>query len=187
MLWRCLFVFLLALIVLPAQAADEPAASPLTAKLIAKKDTYTLAADQQGEAFRKKLADPKSGEVYMPPAVDLILELTNPTDKPITIKVGADSGGLDLELKGPGAISISPRIAMTREFRGGKPQEIAAGATFEIPIAKLSYGMRGVSKQAFWTEPGEYALGVSYRYPGNDRTISKVTAEPIKVTVEAAK
>ena len=187
MLRRYLFSFSLMLIALPVQAVDEPASSPLTAKLVAKKDTYTLAADQQGESFRKKLNDPSNREVFSPPAVELVLELNNPTDKPITIMLGADHGGLDLELKGPGAISISPRISMTRELRMGKPQEIAAGKTFEIPITKLSYGMRGVSQQAFWTEPGEYTLGASYRYPGSDRKLNKVTAEPIKITVQEAK
>lgn len=172
---------------------DKSVTSPLTAKLVVKQDTYTIPDGQQGEKFRDSLKDLKLGTIPAPPAVDLVFEITNPTDKPITIVTGSDAGALTLDLQGPGAVNFSPLRPMTREFRLGKQVEIAPGKTYEIPIAKLQFGMRGVSSQAHWTEPGEYTLGATFRWPdpaGVDGALPKVwkvTAEPVKLTVKAAK
>jgi hypothetical protein len=167
---------------------DKSEPGPLTAKLVVKTDSYTLNKAQQGEEFRKSLTARGVRRLPEPPAVSIVLELKNPTDKPVTIIVGSDAGGLDLELKGIGAVSVAPIIAMTREFRLGRPVEIAPGKTHEIPITQLKYGLRGVSKHAYWTEPGEYTLGAIYRWPaGRDagQKILKATAEPVKLTVKA--
>lgn len=172
---------------------DKSVASPLTAKIVVKEDTYTIPADQQGEKFRDSLKDPKLGSIPEPPAVALVFEITNPTDKPITIVTGSDAGALTLDLQGPGAVNVSPLRPMTREFRLGKQVEIAPGKTYEIPITKLQFGMRGISSQAHWTEPGEYTLGATLRWPdptGMDGALPKVwkvTAEPVKLMVKAAK
>ncbi|HTN74291.1 MAG TPA: hypothetical protein VL096_03560, partial [Pirellulaceae bacterium] len=123
---------------------DNAQVSPLEAKLVVKKDTYTLPAAQQGEKFRETLKNPRARDLPEPPAVDLVLELKNPTDKPIIIVVNSDAGALELDLQGPGAVSISPLRAMTREFRIGKKVEIAAGKTHEIAITQLKYGLRGI-------------------------------------------
>lgn len=198
-----LLSLLVFLATVPLFAAEEPApkkptrkdnaeASALEAKIIVKQDTYTLAKDQQGEKFRESLKDPKNRNAPEPPKVDLVLELKNPTDKPITIMIGSDAGGLDLDLQGPGAVAISPLRAMTREFRLGKPVEIAAGKTHEIAITQLKYGMRGVGTQAYWTEPGEYMLAATLRWPdskspdGGPAKRLKATAAAVKLTVKAA-
>jgi hypothetical protein len=96
-----------------------------------------------------------------------------------------------LELKGKGAVSVAPNIIMTREFRIGRPVEIAPGKSYEIPIMQLKYGLRGVSQHAYWTEPGEYTLGATYRWPagedaGAPQKILKAAARPIKLTVKSA-
>ena len=121
-----------------------------------------------------------------------MLELKNPTDKAITIVMGADNGALELDLQGKGAVEIKPLIIMTREFRLGEPVEIPAGKTYEIPIKQLKYGMRGISTYAYWTEPGEYTLSATLRWPdpaGEDAGALpkrwKATPKPVKPTGKA--
>ena len=45
--------------------------------------------------------------------------------------------------------------------------------------------MRGVTRNVYWTEPGEYTLSVSYQLSdqqGNKTLLLK--SEPVKITVE---
>lgn len=166
--------------------------SALQAKLIAKTDTYTIAAGQQGKEFAEKLKTPNARDLPEPPAVDLVLELTNPTDKPITIMVDSDAGALDLKLEGPGAVMVEARKIFTREYRIGKEVQIAAGKTYEIPITALKYGFRGVAQHAYWTEPGEYKLLAVLRWPDpaakdGGRKLLEVAAEPVTLDIKAAK
>jgi hypothetical protein len=170
--------------------SQEPAGdkSPLQARLIAHEDTYTLAADQQGEAFAKMLQEKMQGPP--PPEVDLVFEIKNPTDKDITITLGADSGSLDLILKGPGAVTIPGQRIFTREFRTGRPVTIAAGKTHEIPIKQLKFGFRGVGMHAYWTEPGQYTLAARLTNRGGRGGMPPamtLETEPITLTVKAAK
>jgi hypothetical protein len=172
----------------PRPEADK---SPLEAKLVAKTDTYTIPAGQQGKEFAEKVSAPDARELPEPPTVDFVLELKNPTDAPIAIMVGSDAGSLDLEIKGPGAVSVAGRKIFTREFRLGKKVEIAAGKTYEIPIKKLQFGFRGVAQQAYWTEPGDYKIVASLRWPDaaddSGRKQVGATSAPITVKVEAPK
>jgi hypothetical protein len=95
-----------------------------------------------------------------------------------------------LELNGKGAVTISPNIIMTREFRIGREVRIEAGKTYEMPIMQLKFGLRGVSQHAYWTEPGEHTLAATYRWPAKnaagEELIMKAAAAPIKLTVKAA-
>jgi hypothetical protein len=171
----------------------------VTAKLVAKKTTYTLDLDgKTADDFRKLLKDEKARTRPAAPAVELTLVLTNESKKDVKIWVGGDATSLNLELKGPGAVSITAQQAFTREFRGPKVLELAAGKTHEIPIAALQYGFRGVAMRAYWTEPGEYTLAASFSTainPAPDGVKADtegfgrvaVSAEPIKITVEAKK
>ena len=171
----------------PREPAPEAKKSPLIATLIANEDTYTLAADQQGEAFAKMLKEKLQGPP--PPEVDLVFEIKNPTDQEITITLGADSGSLDLILAGPGAVTIPGQRIFTREFRAGKPVTIAAGKTHEIPIKQLKFGFRGVGTHAYWTEPGEYTLAARLTNRGGrdgQPPAMSLATEPIKITVKAA-
>jgi hypothetical protein len=167
--------------------------SVLEATLVAKEDTYVIPAGQQGKEFAEKVSAPDAKDLPEPPKVDIVLQLKNPTEKPITILLDSDAGALDLKLEGPGAVTVEGRKIFTREFRGGKKVEIAPGKTHEIPITALRFGFRGVAQQAYWTEPGDYKLFGVLRWPdpaageGGKRSILEVTAEPVKLTVKAAK
>lgn len=177
----------------PKRPKIDAEKSVLEAKLIAKEDTYTIAAGQQGKDFAEKLKAPNAKDLPEPPKVDIVLELKNPTDKPITIMAGSDSGALDLKLEGPGAVTVEGRKIFTREFRIGKAVEIAPGKTYELPITALKFGFRGVAQHAYWTEPGDYKLLAVLRWPdpaGADkggRQILEVAAEPVTLHVNAAK
>ncbi len=176
----------------PKRPRAEADKSPLEARLIAKTDTYTIAAGQQGKEFAAKLQAPDARDLPEPPAVDIVFELKNPTDKPIKVMLDSDSGALDLKLEGPGAVTVEARRIFTREFRIGKEVEIAPGKTLELPIKALRFGFRGVAQQAYWTEPGEYKLLAVLRWPdptvaeGGKPRIMEVTAEPVTLTVKAA-
>jgi hypothetical protein len=175
------------------QRGRRPAAtdSPLEARLVANKDTYTIPAGQQGEEFAKKVKA-EGGTQFPPPEVDLVLELKNPTDKPIVILVDADSGALMLKLEGPGAITTTGQQIFTREFRLGKRVEIPAGKTYEMPIKALKFGFRGLAEHAYWTEPGKYTLGATFRWPdpageaGGESKSWQAVAAPIELTVKGA-
>jgi hypothetical protein len=176
----------------------DPPGAPLELRLISKKASYPLdLGGQTAEAFRKQLREAEtSGKVPPPPAVQLVLELRNTSDKDIQVQLGGDNSVLLLNLKGPGAVSIEPRRAFTREFRIGRPVTIAPGKSTTIPVNSLSYGFRMQAKQAYWVEPGEYTLSASYRLPvapapkgaedaGDGFGIVTVTSAPVKIRVEA--
>ncbi|HVT82141.1 MAG TPA: hypothetical protein VHM90_15975 [Phycisphaerae bacterium] len=195
-----------------ALAADTaPATAPtpgpkndagLTATLIANKDTYVLNPGQSGKAFRDSLDQMKNnrggrrgmgmggaggGSLPAPPQVDMVLRITNTTDKDITIGTGGDDSQINLKLEGPGAVSMENLVAMTMEFRISKQTTLAPGKTLDIKVASLAYGMRGISQHAYWTEPGEYTLTATLTYGTPDGQQDKVSSSPTKVKVEAPK
>jgi hypothetical protein len=98
-----------------ADDKDKKADLPVKAKLVAAKTTYAL--DLQGMTaadFRKAIEEgAKSGKTPKPPAVDLTLELTNTSDKDVSIWVKGDATRVVLDLKGKGAVSVTPRRAFT--------------------------------------------------------------------------
>jgi hypothetical protein len=182
--------------------ADEPkpADLPLKAKLVFKKDTYKLDLDgKSGEEFRKILKDAeKSGKAPATPAVDMVLEITNTSDQEVKFWVEGDANEVQLDLKGPNAVTIAPLKAFTSDFRTPKVITLAAGKTHSIPISSLTHGFRGASKYTYWTEPGEYTVIASYKTaispaPKGSKEADKgfglavIAAEPVKVKVEAPK
>ena len=199
----------LALALAAVSRADEkkaddakPADLPLKAKLIVKKATYKLDLDgKSADDFRKLLKDAeKAGKAPTPPAVDLVLEITNTSDSDIKFWTDGDANELQLEVKGPenGAVSIAPRRAFTADFRMPKVMTLAAGKTYSIPIKSLEYGFRGASKATYWTEPGDYTIKASFvtaisPAPKGTKEIEKgfgsavISSKPMKVKVEAAK
>jgi hypothetical protein len=186
-----------------AARGDEPkqADLPLKAKLVAKKDTYKLDLDgKSGEEFRKILKDAeKAGKVPAPPMVDMVLEITNTSDQEVKFWVEGDPNELQLDVKGPNVVSLTPQKAFTADFRAAKVITLAAGKTHSIPITSLQYGFRGTSKYSYWTEPGEYTVTASYKTaispaPKGAKEADKgfgfsvvATTEPVKVKVEAPK
>lgn len=178
------------------RAADTAPAGPvagpkdengLSAMLVVNKDTYTLDASQSGKNFRDKIDALRKtpGRPPAAPTVDLVLRLTNTTDKDLTISVGGDDSRINLKLEGPGAIAINPNVPMTMEFRIGKSLAIPAGKTADIKVTSLMNGMRGMTEYNYWTEPGDYTITASLTYPNakGDKQI-KVDSAPAKVTVK---
>jgi hypothetical protein len=168
-----------------------PPAAPLTleAKLVLGKDTYTITADQTGDQFRRRItAAARGGTMPAPPEVDMTLELRNTGTAPTTFAVDSDASYVTLVLAGPGAVTADSNMAMTMEFRMGRPLTLAPGQTHTIPIKSLRFGVRGISKQAYWTEPGEYTLTASYTtHPPNQNDQQTTIAAPaVKVQVRAA-
>lgn len=152
----------------PAQKSKtDPADLPLEARLVLKKDTYLLNADQSGEAFRNKLRDlaKSGGELPSPPEVEMAFEVTNTGKKAITIPLGGDATRLDLRLEGKGAVTIPAGAAMTEEFRLGKATTVQPGKSLTIPIPKLLHGIRGIANVSYWTTAGAYSLTASYVAP----------------------
>lgn len=188
MLWFLLF--------LPAVGAAD---TPLALKARAVKTAYPLdLGGKTADQFKAALRDAVAGKAAPPaaPAVDLVLELTNTSGKPVTAWTGGDPVELTMELKGPGAEAIAPRMAFTLDFRGPKGTEIAPGKAVELPVKSLGHGFRGSAKRAYWTAPGEYTLTVGLKTAtkplppgakdvGDGFGLLTLTAEPVKLTVEA--
>ena len=176
-------------------AGTDPAGLPLTARLVVKQDTCEVPSDWQAEGFREKLQTmATSGQrLPNPPAVQMALEITNTSDKAVTIVEGSDMSMLELQLIGPGALSVKPRMMMTRELRMGREVTIAPGKSATIDIPRLAWGMRGVGGYAYWTKPGTYRLQAGYQTPLTGEGLGlkpgqrvTVTAEPVTLTVKAA-
>ena len=187
-LWKMTTVGVLAGIMLyavQAFGAEAPKAAGLSATVEAKVATYLLDPAQSGQTFHDKIAKgAKQGEkLPPPPKVDLALVITNTGAKEATINIGGDESQLDLKLEGPGALVVANNIAMTMEFRYGKPITIKPGATLQIPITSLSGGTRGVGQLAYWTEPGDYLLSVTLIAAQGEGQVRIVSA-PVKLKVE---
>jgi hypothetical protein len=198
----------------PHQAADQgphtdPPGAPLAAKLVVRKDTYTL--DLGGKTPRQyRDAVKKSPPVV---GVDLVLDLKNTGNKPIRIwraddygkeqrQAGGDYVRLTLNLRGPGAVSALVKLQMTTPMTPPpRALEIAPGKSYSLPITTLSYGRHGVAhfeaRRACWTEAGEYTLTAAFQTavspapPGSKEAkwahfeggLVTVTTAPVKLRV----
>jgi len=185
--------------------ADEPkrANVPISAKLVTKKDTYKLdLAGKSADDFKKLLKDNEGQSAKLPkaPVVDLVLEFTNTSDKELQLSISGDSTTLNLELKGPGAVSVTAEMMFTADLKPNKAVTLAAGKSYSLPITSLVYGFRGVAQAAYWTEAGEYTITASFKTgispapkgsakDPNYTDFGSVTikAEPVKIKVEAPK
>jgi hypothetical protein len=191
------------------KSRTDPPGTPLEAKLVVKKATYTL--DRRGQTA-KQYADAAK---QSPPLVevDLALELKNTSDKGITIWIADDYGkeerqkggdyvNLRLDLQGPGAVSALVQQRFTRPWTPPpRTLAIAPGKTWALPITALNYGTHGVAAyQAYrtcWTEPGGYTLTATFKTAvspapqGSKETkwahfeggLVTVTAAPVKLKV----
>ena len=189
----------LALVLFAPLRADEPKKDPsksdlpLQLRLVAKVSTYKLS---DGKELKKELEDAKkTGRYPEPPAVDLVLEITNRTDKDVEFWAAGDPVQVFLQLKGPEAVTVKPLVISTLEFRVPKPMTLAAGKTHKVPVTRLRYGHRGISEQAYWSEPGEYTLSATFNtgikpapkgVKAEDDGFGRVTltSDPIKVKVD---
>lgn len=173
-------------------AAEEK--SPVTLKLVAKTDKYKFdGGGKTADEYKKELEDlakkSAAGELVRapkPPAVDLVLQITNTSKEEVTIYVGGDPNVYTFELTGgAGSVSMGSGLAFTADFRLPKAVTLAAGKSHEIPVKQLSDGSRGASRYVYWTGPGEYKLSVSYSLADKDGGKGAVLkSEPVKITVE---
>lgn len=170
--------------------AQGPDVKALTASLIANKDTYTLDSAYAGQAFRDKVEAIQKAGQRLPDAqaIDFTLRITNNTGAAMTIKVGGDESRIELKLAGNGALNLDNPVAMTMEYRMGKPTVIAPGKSLDLPITSLMSGTRGISRVAYFTEPGAHTLSATFTTQKEGEEVqTTLTTEPVKFTVAAAK
>ena len=147
-----------------AKGTIEPAGVPLEARLVAKKDTYTLdLGGKTPEQFRKL---PHDGPYPASPEVDLALEFHNTGDKEIKLLVGGTNPDIPLllQLHGHGAVNVAlPALAAGIRSANPEPVLLAPGQSYILPIKSLrtkNVGREGSA--SWWTEPGEYKLIATY-------------------------
>ncbi len=192
-----LLIFMATVAVQAQEKQKQPAvALPIKAKLVAKKTTFhlDLAGMTAGE-YKKSLKNMDPGKLPPLPKVDMALELTNNSDADVQVWISGTPVTMMLELKGAGAVSVTPQQFFPNIFILPKPVTLAPGKSTSLPIASLSYGRRGVAHRAYWTEPGEYSLQASLVTGINpppkgvqaDKTgfgKATITSEPIKIKVQ---
>ena len=126
----------------------------------------------------------------LPPEVDMVLELTNASDREMTLLVGGGRSQLELKLDGPGAVTVTSGGAARVE--GRREVKLAPGAVHKIPVQRLQHGRHGQAG-SYWTEPGQYKLTATYKArikATSDKEKDKpveVTAPPVKVKVVEGK
>ncbi len=176
-----------------AKSTTRPGGAGWQARLVALETAYELdlGLGNRIEEYRRALK-PAPGRLPRPvgkapeaPRVWLDLEIRNNSKSARTFYFGNDASKVMLELAGPGAETITPMIAMTMEFRMGKPVRLEAGQTHRIPIRSLAFGQRGVSKRAYWTQAGSYKLSATYHMVaeqgGGGRV--EITTAPVELSV----
>ena len=191
----------------------EPANAPVEMRLIARQSTYGLDLNglteaeysnrikPQASVDKEGQATPRLMKMKLPPApkVDLELEIRNTGKTPLQIWIGGDGTRLDLDLQGPGAISVVAQMTFTMEYRMPKTITIEPGKAWTMPIRELNYGMRGVGMRAFWTKIGNYSLAATFstaispapegaQKTGDDEKFGqvKLVSEPINLEVVTA-
>lgn len=172
---------------------DKKPGGAITLTLVAKTDKYKFDAGGKAPAeFKKQLDDlaaqQKQGKLAQPPkppAVDLVLVLTNTSKEDVTIYVGGDPNIYTFELTGgAGTAALGSALAFTADFKIPKAVTLAAGKTHEIPVKQLSDGSRGMSRNVYWTGPGDYKLSATYTLSNKDGGKgAELKSEPVKITV----
>lgn len=175
--------------------ADD--AKPLTLTVTGDAAYVLNLGGKSGDEFRKLLADAEQGteRAPEPPAVNLKVTLTNTGSKALDVWTKGDPVVLTLNLKGKGAKSIDPPIAMTQEFRLPVKTTIDAGKSVEFPVKILKSGHRGLTRYTYWTEAGAFGLTATLKTgvspapagaPKLDDGFGEVTltSAPFKITVK---
>jgi hypothetical protein len=179
--------------VLAAMVSGRAGGAALEVRLVAHKESYVLdLGGKSAEQFRKQILDfeKKGRDLPQPPAVDLVLELRNTSDKDLHVCLGqGDYGlihGLTLELKGPGALKASFANA-----RGAQVPptivDVPAGKTHKVVLTRLETSDGRTYRAVYWTQPGEYTLvlrcDLVARAQGAWQTVSKLESNPVKLKV----
>jgi hypothetical protein len=178
----------------PTMADDkkEPA-GPIVLKVISKKDKYVFdGGGKTAKDFKADLEDltkkQENGERINPPKaipVDLVLQLENTSKENVTVYVNGTANIHTFELTGgPGVVTLRNTVAMPAFIRLPKAETIEPGKSYEIPIASLSDGRRGISRLIYWTGPGEYTLTAKYvLLDAKGGKAGELKSEPVKINV----
>jgi hypothetical protein len=135
---------------------------PIEVKLVLKKTDYKLDADSKQLKTALEAAK-KGGKAPPPPAIEGTLEIRNRSDKEVKYWSGGDPVQIQFELKGPAAVTFTPLLAFTSDFRIPVEATLAPGKSASIPLKSLTGGFRNASEYTYWTEQGEYTLTVKFK------------------------
>ena len=171
----------------------DPPGVPLEAVLTTKKASYPLDLGGKTADEVRKMID--SGDYPAAPTVDLTLELKNTGDKDLQIRMGGTTTIIDLDLQGPGALTVPLKGRITNKLAIA-PMTITLerGKSQTIPITSLSFGFKG-SHSAYWLAPGKYTLAASYKTTVSPAPAAAtpadegfgavvITSAPLTITVE---
>src|SRR5207248_4875930 len=93
-----------------------------------------------------------------PPAFEMALEVRNRSQKDVQVWHKGDPVSVTFELKGPGAVTVKPRLAFTTIFHIPEAVKLEPGKSLTLPLKGLIGGFRSASEYTYWTEAGEYTL-----------------------------
>jgi hypothetical protein len=170
-----------------------PPGVPLAALLTSIPASYTL--DLNGKTVDEVRKQIEAGDYPAPAAVDLKLELRNTGDRDLLIRMGGTTTILNLELKGPSAVTVAFKGRRTDHLVvAPKTITLAPGKSQSVPINSLSFGFKD-SHAAYWLAPGKYTLTASYTTTVSPAPAKSVAADegfgeatiisaPLIVTVE---
>jgi hypothetical protein len=151
----------------PAWAGEK---TTLELKLVANKEAVPWPHEQRPKDFDASLQDliqkKKKGEAVRlppPPAVDLLLRITNTGKEKTTVYVDGDPNVTTLTVKGPGVVTVEPGLATTAEFRTPRAVVLQPGKSHDIPAKQLADGFRGAGRYVYVTAPGEYTITATYQ------------------------
>jgi hypothetical protein len=121
-----------------------------------------------------------------PPTVDRDLRLHNPGPRDLVLRLEEGRFLFRIDLEGPGVVRVEvPRDGLRPFVAPGKVR-LPPGATFVLPVVRLSEDLMGKMRYVYWTKPGPYRLAVRLEVHVEGR-IAPLTATtpPVAVQVEA--
>jgi hypothetical protein len=171
----------------------DPPSVPLAALLTSKPASYTLdLGGKTAEEVRKQI---EAGDYPPPPTVDLSLEIRNTGDKDLLIRMGGTTTIIDLDLKGPAAVTTALKGRVTNHLAvAPKTITLAPGKSQSVAVNSLSFGFKD-THAAYWLAPGKYTLTASYKTtvsPAPAKAVAAdegfgavtITSAPLTLTVE---
>ncbi|OAI38927.1 hypothetical protein AYO40_01435 [Planctomycetaceae bacterium SCGC AG-212-D15] len=198
MIRRCLYVASLAALLMgcaenvdpaSAKARKDPARPKLEARMVVNKTTYALdLGGKTAEEFQRGIEAVKPFDpLPASPAVDMVFEIVNAGENPLSVTIWDSM--MQLDLKGPGVLDRQ-QIAMN--CIPPPPLTLKPGEVHKIPIKQLGYFSGKGTHSLYWTQPGEYTLSASLSVdvaPGDaaanaPRTTLPLRSEPVKLKVE---
>jgi hypothetical protein len=109
------------------------------------------------------LAAAAAGNPLPPPVLKLPLELRNQGQHDLQVWLGADRSELQLDLRGPGVLSVRGKDTLDQPFLERTTIRLAPGGRYYLPLDRLVYGSPRQIWYAYWTAAGTYTLTVRYR------------------------